>query len=49
MVKLERRTANLGKTLEGITLSLEEEANTVVTYMLRKRGFKVSTKPIRIR
>ncbi len=44
--KIEERMENLERALHGITLSLEEEANTVVTSILKNRGFEVSTKPI---
>nr|WP_243666758.1 hypothetical protein [Vulcanisaeta sp. JCM 16159] len=43
--KIWREIRSIRRTLEHVTLSIEEEANDVVQYFLRQRGIAVETKP----
>jgi seryl-tRNA synthetase len=45
MGKVERELRSMRRTLENLTISEEEEANLVVTHLLRERGISVETGP----
>ena len=44
--KLRREIRSIRKTLENLTISEEEEANLVVTHLLKKRGVNLETGPV---
>jgi len=43
--KIWREIRSIRRTLENMTLSIEEEANEVIQYFLRERGIAVETRP----
>jgi chromosome segregation ATPase len=45
MGKVERELRSMRRTLENLTMSEEEEANLVVTHLLRERGISIETGP----
>ncbi|MFP3259238.1 MAG: hypothetical protein RXQ57_07280, partial [Caldivirga sp.] len=46
MVNVERRLSRIERTLDNITISLEDEANYMVQYLLKQRGIVVKTNGI---
>ena len=44
--KLRREVRSMRRTLESLTISEEEEANLVVTHLLREKGVSLETAPI---
>ena len=45
MGKVERELRSMRRTLENLTISEEEEANLVVTHLLKERGISIETGP----
>jgi chromosome segregation ATPase len=45
MGRVERELRSMRRTLENLTMSEEEEANLVVTHLLRERGISIETGP----
>ncbi|MEM1715399.1 MAG: hypothetical protein QXE91_06430, partial [Thermofilaceae archaeon] len=45
--RIERDVRSMKRTLDRMSISLEEEANDMVTYFLKQRGYELETRPTR--
>ena len=46
--KLEEGVNRIDRTVERITITIEEEANDMVSYYLRQRGINIEASPVRL-